>query len=82
MITSRLLVFRGPRGALVTETVQETRRRKKSCADLFQNGYRVKLGPGQIRDGKESDSQSSLFYCLHVLSNWGKTYFLGNLELV
>ncbi len=82
MITSRLLVFRGPRGALVTETVQETRRRKKSCADLFHNGYRVKLGPGQIRDGKESDSQSSLFYCLHVLSNWGKTNFLGNLVLV
>lgn len=82
MITSRLLVFRGPRGALVTETVQESRRRKKSCADLFQNGYRVKLGPGQIGDGKDSDSQSSLFYCLHVLSNWGKTYFLGNLVLV
>lgn len=81
MISSKLLVFRGPRGALVTETVQESVRRKKSCGELFQNGYRVKLGPGQTGDGR-SDSQSSFFYCLHVLSKWGKTSFLGNFYLV
>lgn len=81
MISSKLLVFRGPRGALVTETVQESIRRKKSCGELFQNGYRVKSGPGQTGDGR-SDSQGSFFYCLHVLSKWGKTSFLGNFYLV
>lgn len=74
MISSKLLVFRGPRGALVTEPVEEcqNRRRKKSCSDLFQNGYRVRLSTSQIGDGKERNHQNSLSSCLRVLSNWCK----------
>lgn len=68
MISSKILVFRGLRGTLQTEAVQDNPRRKKSCGDLFHNGYRVRTG-----EAKESNGLLySLTSCLRVLSNWGK----------
>lgn len=79
MISSKLLVFRGPRGVLVTEPVEEnqTRRRKKSCGDLFQNGYRVRFSTSQPGYGRQKNKQNSFYSCLRVLSNWCKWLFLG-----
>ncbi|KAI4883240.1 hypothetical protein NFI96_019734 [Prochilodus magdalenae] len=64
----QILVFRGPRGILQTEAVQDNRRRKKSCGDLFHNGYRVRTGEAKEGDGLLYSFSS----CLRVLANWGK----------
>lgn len=73
MIPTKLLVYRRTPSDIILEPSQETRRRKKSCGELFQNGYRVR----QIHRGpREPESQTGLFHsvrsCLNTLSNWSK----------
>lgn len=69
-----MLVYRGPDGGTHAETVPSTRRRKKSTGELFQKGYRVRMGHGQVSDKEDQDSICySLGACFHVISYWGKT---------
>lgn len=69
-----MLVYRGPDGGMHSETLPNTRRRKKSTGELFQKGYRVRMGHGHVA---EKDDQDSIWYslgaCFHVISYWGKT---------
>lgn len=74
MIPTKMLVYRGPDGGTHSQTISNTRRRKKSTGDLFQKGYRVRMGHGQV---SEKEDQDSIWYnlcaCFHVISYWGKT---------
>lgn len=73
MIPTKMLVYRGPDGGTHTQTVSNTRRRKKSTGELFQNGYRVRMGHGQVSEKEDQDSiWYSLGACFHVISYWGK----------
>lgn len=77
MIPTKMLVYRGPDGVTHSEAVSRTRRRKKSCGDLFQNGYRVKLshvhGP-RVREETRGDGVChTLSSCVCLLAHWGKT---------
>ena len=74
MIPTKMLVYRGPDGGTRSEVSLNTRRRKKSCADLFQNGYRVKMAHGGAGGEKEEPDpgQRSLASCLRFVSHWGK----------
>lgn len=73
MIPTKILVYREPDGGTRTETFHSPRRRKKSCGDLFQNGYRVKPVHGQVTDKEDQDNVChSLSSCFHVISYWGK----------
>lgn len=73
MIPSKILVYRRPNGGIRAQTLQSARRRKKSCADLFQNGYRVRFGPGPAAEKEDLENQRfSLSTSLQFLSNWGK----------
>lgn len=78
MIPTKMLVYRGPDGGTHTDTVPNTTnatRRKKSTGELFQNGYRVRMGHGQVHDKEDQDSFCfSLGGCFHLISYWGKTY--------
>lgn len=74
MIPTKMLVYRGPDGGTRSETISDTRRRKKSTGELFQKGYRVRMGHGQVTDKEDQDSICySLGACFHVISYWGKT---------
>ncbi|XP_062330902.1 calcium-activated potassium channel subunit alpha-1a-like isoform X11 [Osmerus eperlanus] len=82
MIPTKMLVYRGPDGGTRSETLVTTRRRKKSCGDLFQNGYRVKMGHGQACEKKDQDNLChSLISCFRVISYWGLR-FLRALRLI
>lgn len=73
MIPTKMLVYRAPDGATQTEVVPNARRRKKSTGDLFQKGYRVRIGHGQAGDKGEQDSICHSFgACFHVICYWGK----------
>lgn len=73
-----MLVYRGPDGGTHSQAISNTRRRKKSTGELFQNGYRVRMGHGQVSDKEDQDSFChSLGSCLHVISYWGKTWLTG-----
>lgn len=73
MIPTKMLVYRGPDGGTRSE-ISNTRRRKKSTGELFQKGYRVRMGHGQVTDKEDQDSICySLGACFHVISYWGKT---------
>lgn len=72
MIPTKMLVYRGPDGG--TQTISNTRRRKKSTGELFQKGYRVRMGHGHVADKEDQDSICYSFgACVHVISYWGKT---------
>lgn len=74
MIPTKMLAYRGPNGGIETETLPNTRRRKKSTGELFQNGYRVRMGHGQPGEKEDQDSiWYSLGGCVHVISYWGKS---------
>lgn len=73
MIPTKMLVYRSPDGATRTETLQNTRRRKKSCGELFHNGYRVKMIHGAEREESHS-CQHTLSSCFHAVSYWGKNW--------
>lgn len=73
MIPPKLLVYRRTHSNANSETLQETWRRKKSCGDLFQNGYRVRQGHhGQEEKERQTGLYHSVWSCLRILSNWGK----------
>lgn len=72
MIPTKMLVYRGTDGG--TQTIANTRRRKKSTGELFQKGYRVRMGHGQVSEKEDQDSICYNFgSCVHVISYWGKT---------
>lgn len=74
MIPTKMLVYRGPDGGTHSQTISNTRRRKKSTGELFQKGYRVRMGHGQVVDKEDQDSICYSFgACFHVISYWGKT---------
>lgn len=74
MIPTKMLVYRGPDGGTHTQGISNTRRRKKSTGELFQKGYRVRMGHGQVSEKEDQDSiWYSLGACFHVISYWGKT---------
>lgn len=74
MIPTKMLVYRGPDGGTHSQTISNTRRRKKSTGELFQKGYRVRMGHGQVSEKEDQDSiWYSLGGCFHVISYWGKT---------
>lgn len=75
MIPTKMLVYRGPDGDTHSEAVHHTRKRKKSCGDLFQNGYRVKLSHTHVLVGEETGRDGmyhTLSSCFRVLAYWGK----------
>lgn len=73
MIPPRLLVYRRTESSANLETLPETWRRKKSCGDLFQNGYRVRQGrPGLEEKERRTGLSHSVWSCLRLLCNWGK----------
>lgn len=74
MIPSKLLVYRRTHSDANLETLPETRRRKKSCGELFQNGYRVRQGHHRREDrDKEPGPCHSVRSGLRILLNWGKS---------
>lgn len=74
MIPTKMLVYRGPDGGTHSQAISNTRRRKKSTGELFQKGYRVRMGHGQVGEKEDQDSiWYSLGACFHVISYWGKT---------
>ncbi|XP_035982588.1 calcium-activated potassium channel subunit alpha-1a isoform X27 [Fundulus heteroclitus] len=82
MIPPKLLVYRRTQCDVNLENLQETWRRKKSCGDLFQNGYRVRQSHhGHDHKGGQTGFYHSLWSCLHILSNWGLR-FLRALRLI
>ncbi|XP_063346910.1 calcium-activated potassium channel subunit alpha-1a isoform X8 [Pelmatolapia mariae] len=82
MIPPKLLVYRRTHSDVNLQTLQETWRRKKSCGDLFQNGYRVRQGHhGQEKKGSQTGLYYSVWSCLHILSSWGLR-FLRALRLI
>lgn len=73
MIPPKLLVYRRTHSDTNLETLRETRRRKKSCGDLFQNGYRVRQGHhGQEEKEGQTGLYHSVWSCLGILCSWGK----------
>ncbi|XP_030011725.1 calcium-activated potassium channel subunit alpha-1a isoform X29 [Sphaeramia orbicularis] len=82
MIPPKLLVYRRTHSDIHLDVLRETWRRKKSCGDLFQNGYRVRQGH-HGHDGKERQTgfYHSVWSCVHFLCNWGLR-FLRALRLI
>lgn len=73
MIPPKLLMYRRTHSDANLETLRETWRRKKSCGDLFQNGYRVRQGHhAQEEKERQAGPYHSVWSCLRILSNWGK----------
>ena len=75
MIPTKMLVYRGPDGNTRAEVLPSTRRRKKSCGELFHNGYRVKMTHGHGLTGEKEEQDGlhhTLSSCFHVISYWGK----------
>ncbi|KAI3365196.1 hypothetical protein L3Q82_010293, partial [Scortum barcoo] len=56
MIPTKMLVYRGPDGGTHSQTISNTRRRKKSTGELFQKGYRVRMGHGLVAEKEDQDS--------------------------
>ncbi|XP_035848519.1 calcium-activated potassium channel subunit alpha-1a isoform X35 [Sander lucioperca] len=82
MIPPKLLVYRRTQSDANSEIVRETWRRKKSCGDLFQNGYRVRQGHhGQEEKQRQTGLYHSVWSCLCILCNWGLR-FLRALRLI
>uniref|UniRef100_A0A9J7XVD9 Calcium-activated potassium channel subunit alpha-1 n=1 Tax=Cyprinus carpio carpio TaxID=630221 RepID=A0A9J7XVD9_CYPCA len=82
MIPAKMLVYRSPDGAMRTEALLNTRRRKKSCDELFHNGYRVKMLHAPVCEKEErDDSQHTLSSCFHTVLYWGLR-FLRALRLI
>ncbi|XP_055358387.1 calcium-activated potassium channel subunit alpha-1 isoform X16 [Betta splendens] len=82
MIPTKLLVYRRTPSETIPETPQDTRRRKKSCGELFQNGYRVR----QIRRRRQERRRQRGYFrsvrsCVRVLANWSLR-FLRALRLI
>lgn len=73
MIPTKMLAYRRPSGGVQTEALPSARRRKKSTGELFQKGYRVRMGHGQVCEKEDQDSVwYSLGGCVQVISYWGK----------
>lgn len=73
MIPTKMLVYKGTDGGTHSQTFANTRRRKKSTGELFQKGYRVRMGHGPAGDKEDQESFCfSLGSCCHVISYWGK----------
>ncbi|TRY68117.1 hypothetical protein DNTS_023812 [Danionella cerebrum] len=82
MIPTKMLVYRSPDGNTHTESLENTRRRKKSGGELFHNGYRVKMvHPPVLEKEQEKGIQHSLSSILCALSYWGLR-FLRALRLI
>ncbi|RXN08979.1 calcium-activated potassium channel subunit alpha-1-like isoform X1 [Labeo rohita] len=82
MIPTKMLVYRSPDGATCTETLPNTRRRKKSCGELFHNGYRVKMLHAPVCEKVERDDfRHTLSSCFHAILYWGLR-FLRALRLI
>ncbi|KAM9716712.1 calcium-activated potassium channel subunit alpha-1a-like isoform 12-T12 [Menidia menidia] len=82
MISSKMLVYKGGDGGTHTNTIPIATRRKKSTGELFQKGYRVRMGHGQVVDKEDQDSFCfSLGGCFHLVSYWGLR-FLRALRLI
>lgn len=82
MIPPRLLVYRRTESSANLETLPETWRRKKSCGDLFQNGYRVRQGrPGLEEKERRTGLAHSVWSCLCLLCNWGKAQLCSLLSV-
>ena len=78
MIPPKLLVYRRTHSDANLETLPETWRRKKSCSELFQNGYRVRQGHHRQEDrDKQPRPCHSVRSGLRVLLNWGKSVVIG-----
>lgn len=73
MIPPKLLVYRRTHSDANVDTLPETWRRKKSCGDLFQNGYRVRQGHHRQEDRDKRTGPAPL----RVLFNWGKSLIIG-----
>lgn len=74
MIPTKMLVYRVPEVVTEPQPNPNPTRRKKSTGELFQKGYRVRMGHGQVTDKDDQDSICfSLGACFHVISYWGKT---------
>ena len=79
MIPPKLLMYRCQRSDASVDVPPETWRRKKSCGELFQNGYRVRLAHHVHLNGEGNQRpatglfQSACWSRLKVLSNWGKS---------
>ena len=77
MIPTKMLVFKGADGATHSETLPNVRtRRKKSTGDLFQKGYRVRIGHGHDTQKEEEDPDDmchKFCSCLRLIFHWGKT---------
>ncbi|TWW78960.1 Calcium-activated potassium channel subunit alpha-1 BK channel BKCA alpha [Takifugu flavidus] len=71
MIPPKLLVYRRTHSDANVEPLPETRRRKKSCGDLFQNGYRVRQGHHRQEDRDKRTGPRPVRSALRVLFNWG-----------
>ncbi|XP_054898500.1 calcium-activated potassium channel subunit alpha-1-like isoform X14 [Poeciliopsis prolifica] len=82
MIPTKMLVYKGPDGDMHSKAVENTTRRKKSTGELFQKGYRVRMGHGLVPDKEDQDSFCfSLGGCFHLISYWGLR-FLRALRLI
>jgi len=69
-----MLVYKGADGSTHSNATSIATRRKKSTGELFQKGYRVRMGHGQVIDKEDQDSICfSLGACFHIISYWGKT---------
>lgn len=74
MIPPKLLVYRRALSDANLEALPATWRRKKSCGELFQKGYRVRQGHHRQEDGdKQPGPCHSVRSGLRVLLNWGKS---------
>lgn len=71
MIPPKLLMYRRTHSDANLETLSETWRRKKSCGELFQNGYRVRQGHHRRED--RAKHPHSVRSGLRILLNWGKS---------
>lgn len=72
MIPSKILVYHHAPNSTSTEAYKPTRRRRKSLADLFRNGYRVRSGPAPPEQEERQNFRQSLVSCSRVCASWGK----------
>ncbi|KAK7901846.1 hypothetical protein WMY93_018615 [Mugilogobius chulae] len=76
MIPPKLLIYRRTHSEINLDSPKASWRRKKSCSDLFQNGYRIRQ-----KEQRQARVFTSLLSCMRVLSNWGLR-FLRALRLI
>lgn len=72
MIPTKMLVYKAPDGGTHSNTVPKATRRKKSTGELFQKGYRVRMGHGQVDKEDQESFCFSVGGCAHIISYWGK----------